>query len=150
MFQGISQPCTVCHISRCANRTEKLVDLFDHMLIIIVSMSLYSTCLTPPENSTTCTDVTQQRRIADRCSVITDNNGVFGSCIDRLGLMDAQLFYSSCLYDACQFNESSICLSLDVFALECFLHGVQVTWRNATGCRKFFYAIILRTMTHFN
>lgn len=120
------------------------------MMINKILMIVLSNCLTPPENTTTCTDVAQQHRIADRCSVITDSSGVFGSCIDLLSLEDAQLFYSSCLYDACQFNESSICLSFDVFARECFLHGVQVMWRNATGCRMCFVRSLYTPFVRFN
>lgn len=98
-------------------------------------MIVFSACPVIPNNRTCPIEL--QNRYAARCSVLIDPNGVFGACIAKLGLFDAELFFESCVYDACHFNESSICLSFEVFALECFLHGVIVPWRNATGCCEY-------------
>lgn len=75
--------------------------------------------------------------ILNRCGAIINTSGVFGQCIAKVTMFDAQLFYASCVYDACLFNVSTICLSLEVFALECSNLGSPVAgWRNATGCRE--------------
>lgn len=101
------------------------------MTVLLVS----SVCIPPPD--TTAVPCPTLDTAGKRCGTMIDNEGVFRSCLAKLNSDVAQMFFKSCLIDACRFDESIICSDLEVFAFECSLQGVRVSWRNNTRCRMY-------------
>ncbi|XP_072014974.1 zonadhesin-like [Amphiura filiformis] len=75
----------------------------------------------------------ENRTLAEEyCSIITNTAGPFGSCASTQA---AELYYQSCLYDACAMQDDAHCNIIANFASYCGGYGYDVEpWRSDIFC----------------
>jgi hypothetical protein len=94
-----------------------------------------SSCTTaaPPAVNTTINDIYK------RCYQIINSTGCFKDAFSwwspKVSSNDANEYFSNCLYDAYNDDQSTICDSLAAFAGHCAANGVTADWRTATNCQ---------------
>ncbi|XP_014768820.1 zonadhesin [Octopus bimaculoides] len=95
-----------------------------------------------PENVCNVTDITTNchANTTRRCELMTDESGIFGGCIKKLGIEAARQHFESCKIDVCAYSTttkhktSATCKSFESFVEECEEKGVLVNWRGVLGC----------------
>lgn len=72
----------------------------------------------------------------DKCGIIHDPTGPFGSCHHRVNPVQ---YFQHCLHDVCAANgaRDALCHSLQAYAAACQAAGAEIGgWRTAAFCRK--------------
>ena len=72
------------------------------------------------------------------CSLLGEFDGVFDECVEQLPSLSS-LYTENCLYDVCRGAadvHEAVCGVYSAFEIECERYGIDIEWREQTGCCK--------------